>query len=162
MKKLRPDIPAALWEYLQQEGRTEVQRSLGEVEEPMIALYDRRFSDEDIRQLLAFYDSPIGRKLLAAMPQVQLQSAALGNAWARRWGSGSRRGCARRPRRRGTISGRSRCRRRGTPFGRRGRRHPVAKAPADRPRCADLFRPPTSLQPPSRRGGRRPALRGAQ
>jgi hypothetical protein len=87
MKQLKPELPAALWEFLQREAQDEFERSVGELEEPTIAIYDSAFSGDEIKELLAFYESPLGRKVLVSLPNIQKQSLALGTVWGRQVGA---------------------------------------------------------------------------
>jgi hypothetical protein len=47
----------------------------------VVALYARHFSADEIRQLVTFYESPLGRKTVAEMPQIMEDTFALGQAW---------------------------------------------------------------------------------
>jgi len=46
-------------------------------------LYEKHFTAEEIRDLLAFYDSPVGKKLATAYPRLVLDSMNLGEKWGR-------------------------------------------------------------------------------
>jgi len=50
----------------------------GAVNEQMVQIYGRHFSQEEIRGLLEFYGSPLGQKVAAEMPKIgrEVQSAA--------------------------------------------------------------------------------------
>lgn len=43
----------------------------------MIALYGRHFSERELKELITFYQSPLGRKMLDTMPELTAQSAQL-------------------------------------------------------------------------------------
>ena len=58
-----------------------MKRSLPDLEEPIIAIYDANFSDDEIKQLVAFYQSPVGRKIVIQQPQLTQQSLTLGQSW---------------------------------------------------------------------------------
>ncbi|MEC5398313.1 DUF2059 domain-containing protein [Uliginosibacterium sp. H1] len=47
----------------------------------MVPVYAARFSHAEIRQLLAFYESPIGRKLVGEMPGMMKEGGEAGRAW---------------------------------------------------------------------------------
>jgi uncharacterized protein len=49
----------------------------------LVAIYAKHFTRDDIRDLRAFYRSAIGRKAIAAMPQILQESTAAAQAWAR-------------------------------------------------------------------------------
>lgn len=48
-----------------------------------IALYARHFSHDDIKGLLAFYQSDVGKKAIEVMPTLSREGAAIGERWAR-------------------------------------------------------------------------------
>ncbi len=49
--------------------------------ESMIPVYSKHFSGEDIKQLIAFYQSPFGKKVLQEMPQIIAESNDVGIRW---------------------------------------------------------------------------------
>jgi hypothetical protein len=54
------------------------QRQLAKVTDDMAAIYARNFSVEEMRQITAFYRSPVGQAFLERFPAVAQQSLALG------------------------------------------------------------------------------------
>ena len=85
-KKINPSIPEATWAELSRVGVDELKKSLPELQEPLIAIYDANFTAEEVKQLVAFYGSPLGRKVVSQMPAILQQSLALGQAWGERVG----------------------------------------------------------------------------
>ena len=51
-----------------------------------IPIYDRHFSDEEIKGLIVFYQSPLGQKTISAMPQVVSESQQAGGDWGKQLG----------------------------------------------------------------------------
>ncbi|MHB8501212.1 MAG: DUF2059 domain-containing protein [Candidatus Acidiferrales bacterium] len=53
-----------------------------QVTEQLVAIYDKHYTDDDIKTLLQFYGSPVGQKVAAEMPQIareiQVASRAAG------------------------------------------------------------------------------------
>jgi hypothetical protein len=49
----------------------------------MMPIYARHFSHEEINQLIVFYESPIGRKLIASLPQMNLEAQDATSQWTR-------------------------------------------------------------------------------
>lgn len=73
VKKLRPDIPAASLPAVERELQgfiAEKFNGAGGLFEQLVPVYARHFTHDEIRQLLAFYESPTGRKAVAVLPQV--------------------------------------------------------------------------------------------
>jgi hypothetical protein len=49
----------------------------------VIPVYERNFSDEDIVQLIAFYKTPLGKKVVEKMPAIMQESMQIGAAWGK-------------------------------------------------------------------------------
>jgi hypothetical protein len=75
-----PDVPQAFWSTF----RTRL--DLESFSNLLIPIYDRNFSHDDIKGLIQFYESPIGRKLLEATPQITRESYAAGQEWGLKLG----------------------------------------------------------------------------
>jgi hypothetical protein len=52
----------------------------------VIPIYDKYYSDEDIRGLIQLYQTPLGKKMLSALPQVMAESQAAGAKWGEQIG----------------------------------------------------------------------------
>lgn len=51
---------------------------MSEMEAEMIALYARHFTAEELKQIAAYYRTPVGQKSMQLMPQVMAESMAIG------------------------------------------------------------------------------------
>jgi hypothetical protein len=78
LRKENQEIPTDIWDEFTGICTEEIKRSLPELEEPIIAIYDKNFSTDEIKQLVAFYQSPAGRKIVIQLPQLAQQSVAMG------------------------------------------------------------------------------------
>lgn len=47
----------------------------------LIAIYGKHFTHDDVREILKFYSTPVGRKLATSTPQLAADSAAAGQEW---------------------------------------------------------------------------------
>lgn len=52
----------------------------------VIPIYDKYYSDEDIRGLIQLYQTPLGKKMLSTLPQVMAESQAAGTKWGEQIG----------------------------------------------------------------------------
>lgn len=50
----------------------------------LVAIYDRHFSDDEIKGLLQFYGSPLGQKFAAEMPKISMETQAANRAFSTR------------------------------------------------------------------------------
>lgn len=65
------------WEDFKKEIKAE------DITNMIIPIYDKHYTESDIDQLIAFYNSPIGKKMIATMPQVMQESMVAGQAWGK-------------------------------------------------------------------------------
>jgi len=70
-----PGMPPAMFDEMMAELKAE------DLEESMIPVYANHFSGEDIKHLIAFYESPFGRKVMREMPQIISESNEVGVQW---------------------------------------------------------------------------------
>ena len=77
-RKANPSIPTEFWD------RFQAKISEKEIADLVIPVYDRRFSKEEIDGLIAFYETPLGKKVITAMPQVIQESSAAGEVMGRK------------------------------------------------------------------------------
>lgn len=73
----RQGVPDSFWEELRKE------MDVNELTELVVPIYDRHLTHQDVKQLIAFYESPVGRKLLGVQPLIVGESMALGQEWGR-------------------------------------------------------------------------------
>jgi hypothetical protein len=52
----------------------------------VVPIYDKYYSDEEIKGLIKFYESPLGKKMAAALPQIMSESQAAGGKWGQELG----------------------------------------------------------------------------
>ena len=70
-----PCVPAAYWAgFVDDKG-------MQELTERMIPVYQRHFSADEVDGLLAFYRSPLGRKVVAEMPATMAEGMQVGQQW---------------------------------------------------------------------------------
>jgi uncharacterized protein len=56
------------------------------LEESAVPIYDKHFSDEEIRGLIKFYETPLGQKAVSALPQVTNELREAGKSWGEKVG----------------------------------------------------------------------------
>lgn len=86
IKKANPEIPQQFLDSFAADGKDEFHKALPDLIEPIIAIYDSNYSAEEVRQLLAFYQTELGQKVIARTPQITQQTMALGSAWGQNVG----------------------------------------------------------------------------
>jgi uncharacterized protein len=58
-----------------------------EIGDQMAGVYARAFTVDEMRQLIAFYQTPVGQKLLEKSPTLVQESMSIGRAWGQRLGA---------------------------------------------------------------------------
>jgi len=85
LRETNPDIPPRAFEIVVEVVDSMLVDAMGpQLVDSMVEIYRRHFTHEEIRGLIAFYETPLGRKTIAAMPAVVGESMAAGQAWAER------------------------------------------------------------------------------
>lgn len=74
-KQASPSLPPAMFDEMLAEMKAE------DLEEAIIPIYLKHFTASDIKQLIAFYQSPFGKKVTRAMPQIIQESNQAGISW---------------------------------------------------------------------------------
>jgi hypothetical protein len=75
MRGSMPQVPDQFWEDFK---RGMDPNSLIDL---IIPIYSRHFTHDDIRQMIAFYDSPLGRKMTSELPAIMQESMQVGSQW---------------------------------------------------------------------------------
>jgi uncharacterized protein len=76
-RQVYKDVPAEYWKEL----RATIQEEAPA--ESIVPLYAERFSTAELGELLAFYRSPLGKKVVAELPGITQQSVAIGQEWGK-------------------------------------------------------------------------------
>ena len=58
-----------------------------ELLEELVPVYDKYYTLADLKTVNAFYETPTGQKVLAALPQITQESMQIGQAWGQRIGA---------------------------------------------------------------------------
>ena len=72
-----PDVDPKFWDRFKKEIKPD------DLENLIVPIYDEYFTDDDIDQLIAFYRTPIGKKVIATLPDVTQESMAAGQQWGK-------------------------------------------------------------------------------
>jgi hypothetical protein len=75
---LAPDVPGEFWDMFREN------MDFDSFVRDFIPLYDKFYTLEDINALIAFYESPVGKKMTALTPQFTAEAMALGQTWGYR------------------------------------------------------------------------------
>lgn len=74
-RAIAPQVPDEFWELFRENLDFDSFIAM------YIPLYDKYYSHDDIKGLIVFYESPIGKKILSVTPRLMAESLPLGQAW---------------------------------------------------------------------------------
>ena len=77
-----PLIPDAFWDRFLKRAR----ERRGEFIDALVPIYDRHFSLSELNEIIRFYETPIGKRLLVATPLIINESMQEGQRWGFRLG----------------------------------------------------------------------------
>jgi hypothetical protein len=79
-KQSMPGVPDKFWKDFMAEVDP------NELVEMAIPSYDKYFTHDDIKELIKFYESPVGKKLTSVQPQIMQECMTAGQEWGRKLG----------------------------------------------------------------------------
>ncbi|NET72948.1 MAG: DUF2059 domain-containing protein [Sphaerospermopsis sp. SIO1G2] len=77
MKSQYPNLPASFWNAFMAE--IDIDKMVNE----SIPLYDKYFTNEEIKGMIAFYQTPLGKKTLNVLPQITTEFMNIGVKYGR-------------------------------------------------------------------------------
>ncbi|MCL1817668.1 MAG: DUF2059 domain-containing protein [Spirochaetaceae bacterium] len=80
LSQAAPTVPGDFWDLMRQK------LDLDDFVSLYIGIYDRHFSHEEIKDLIKFYESPIGKRLIQETPSITRDSMTAGQEWGMRLG----------------------------------------------------------------------------
>ena len=84
IKKARPDVPAKMFDVVAEEVNKTIAESMvakGGFVDQVVPVYHKYFSHEEIKALVAFYQTPVGKKAVTVMPRMVQESMVIGQQW---------------------------------------------------------------------------------
>lgn len=77
MRSQFPQVPQVFWDEFSAEVNAD------QLINRLIPIYDKYLTDEDIKQLIAFYRTPVGKKLISVSPQIASDSLTIGQQYGK-------------------------------------------------------------------------------
>lgn len=75
LKPMAPALPPEFWDDVKKEMNAD------ELVELVVPIYARHLTHEDVIALVAFYETPVGKKMIAVQPALVAESMQVGQAW---------------------------------------------------------------------------------
>lgn len=77
-KMMKPDAPDSIWKQV----RTEVfNKEIAALNKQLIPIYKKHLAQSDVKGLIEFYQSPLGKKLTIATGAITKESMQLAQTW---------------------------------------------------------------------------------
>lgn len=80
LKASMPKVPEKFWQDFMKEVNP------GELIDLVVPIYDRHLSLAEVKDIIRFYETPAGKKLISTMPQITQESMDVGRTWGRQLG----------------------------------------------------------------------------
>lgn len=81
LKPMAPQLPESFWTELSSEI------DANQLVELTVPIYAKHLTHEDVLGLIAFYESPVGKKMTAVQPAINAEAMAAGQAWGQEVGA---------------------------------------------------------------------------
>jgi hypothetical protein len=81
LKKSRPDLPARGFDIVREEIQKVFLTGYPEFVNLMVAIYDKHYTHEEIREMLSHYETPLGKKIIATTPVMMQESLQSSREW---------------------------------------------------------------------------------
>lgn len=75
IQQIIPEAPETFWEDVMKE------MDPNSIENMLIPIYQKYLTEEDMQAIIAFYDTPAGKKLISALPGIMQESMVVGQQW---------------------------------------------------------------------------------
>ncbi len=79
-REMLPNVPDEFWDGM------EAEMDLGALLVALVPAYTENLTHQDILDLIDFYESDLGQRLVAAQPQIAADSMLIGQAWGEQIG----------------------------------------------------------------------------
>ena len=79
-RRANPSVPGEFWDEFEKDANTE------ELMELSIPSYAKHLTHDEIKGLIKFYESPLGKKLIKAQPMIMQESMMAGQKWGMQLG----------------------------------------------------------------------------
>ncbi len=81
LKASRPDLPPELFDILREEVSATFEENIPMFVELIVPIYHRHFTHEELKGLLSFYETDLGKKTIRVMPLLVQESMLIGQQW---------------------------------------------------------------------------------
>lgn len=84
VKKRNPDTPARVFVIMNEAMHATFEENATDLIELIVPIYDRHFTVSELNDMITFYQTPTGQKVISTMPAILPESIAAGQAWGQK------------------------------------------------------------------------------
>lgn len=77
-----PGVPAAFWDAVNARAHA----SIPQLVDSLVPIYSRHLSQQELEQLVQFYSTPLGQRLIEVQPLIAKESMEVGAHWGKKLG----------------------------------------------------------------------------
>lgn len=81
LRPMATQLPESFWKEL------EAEIDPNQLVELTVPIYTRHLTHADVKELLVFYESPVGKKMIAVQPAIMAEAMTVGQAWGQEVGA---------------------------------------------------------------------------
>ena len=81
IKKENPNVDPRVFTIISEETHKVISENMNAFIDRMVPIYDKYYTAEDIRGVVEFYGTPLGKKMLSVMPVAMQESIVAGQKW---------------------------------------------------------------------------------
>ncbi len=81
LRSAKPETPERAFLIIEEETNAMMDQESPALLASLVPIYDQHFSEAELKKLVAFYQTDLGKKTIAVMPMVMKESVAAGQAW---------------------------------------------------------------------------------
>lgn len=83
MRSMRSDVDTEIWDEVEAEFK---KTSIDDLVELLVPVYYKYLTEEDLDGIIAFYQTPVGRKYASSTPDITRDSMIAGQEWGAKLG----------------------------------------------------------------------------
>ncbi len=77
-KMMKPNVPQLTWDMAKHDV---FDKEIAELKKQLVPIYQKNFTPAEVKQLIEFYQSPRGKKLIDGTTQISKESMKIGQTW---------------------------------------------------------------------------------
>jgi hypothetical protein len=86
LRKARPDIPQRVLDVLPEEVDAVIMDNMRTFKDMSVPLYHKYYTGAEVKEMIRFYSTPLGKKTIETMPAIMNEGFQLGQKWGQSLG----------------------------------------------------------------------------